>query len=279
MAKTYTDILTPVGRIVWGDAHKSQERTPKNGGENYQEYAIGLAIPKGPEGHWSQTEWGAKIWAAGHNGYGAQADAPTFSWKIIDGDSAIPNKNGKIPREQTGYAGHWVLSFSSRNAPRLVNRDGSQEIVTAGAIKCGYYVQVFGNTSDNTTQNGPSQSPGVYLNPSIISLQAYGDEIRSVPAVNPSAVGFGAAPLPAGASSTPIGGGMLPPAPSAPAPVVVTPNHAFAAGPATPPPPTAPVPAVPAKNMLPAANGVPYEQYMAAGWTDAQLIQHGYMAA
>jgi len=31
--------------------------------------------------------------------------------------------------------------------------------------------------------------------------------------------------------------------------------------------------------MLPAANGATYEQMIAAGWTDAMLIQHGMMAA
>jgi hypothetical protein len=31
--------------------------------------------------------------------------------------------------------------------------------------------------------------------------------------------------------------------------------------------------------MLPAANGVSYEQYIAAGWNDVLLVQNGMMAA
>lgn len=68
------------------------------------------------------------------------------------------------------------------------------------------------------------------------------------------------------------------PTPAAPAPIVaappalpVTPNPAILAVPAAP--------AAPARVMLPAANGATYEQLIAAGWTDAQLVQHGMMAA
>lgn len=53
------------------------------------------------------------------------------------------------------------------------------------------------------------------------------------------------------------GAGGPPPAPAAPAP-------------APPPVPVGPV-------MLPAANGVPYASYIAQGWTDDQLRQHGMM--
>lgn len=33
----------------------------------------------------------------------------------------------------------------------------------------------------------------------------------------------------------------------------------------------------PTKVMTAAANGVSYDQYIAAGWTDAQLLEHGLM--
>lgn len=35
--------------------------------------------------------------------------------------------------------------------------------------------------------------------------------------------------------------------------------------------------AEPTKVMTPAAQGVTYDAYRAAGWTDAQLVEHGYM--
>lgn len=40
-----------------------------------------------------------------------------------------------------------------------------------------------------------------------------------------------------------------------------------------------PAPAAPVRNMLPAANGVSYDAYIAAGWTDDALVQNGMMAA
>jgi hypothetical protein len=43
-------------------------------------------------------------------------------------------------------------------------------------------------------------------------------------------------------------------------------------------PPVAPVPAGPVHTMLPAANGATYEAMIAAGWSDALLVQHGMMA-
>lgn len=61
------------------------------------------------------------------------------------------------------------------------------------------------------------------------------------------------------------------------------------AGPAAPPayaPPPAPVaapplgpPAVPGPVMLPAANGMTYEQYKTAGWSDEQMVAAGVMRA
>jgi hypothetical protein len=55
-----------------------------------------------------------------------------------------------------------------------------------------------------------------------------------------------------------------------PAAVEVVPATAFL----SPPPP--PPPAAPVRVMTATAQG-PYEGYIAAGWTDALLIQHGYM--
>jgi len=68
--------------------------------------------------------------------------------------------------------------------------------------------------------------------------------------------------------------------PGVPAPA---PNVAFVAGAvAAPPVPTAPsVPVAPVKTMTAkaAAEGLTYEAMLAANWTDALMIQHGYLAA
>lgn len=87
--------------------------------------------------------------------------------------------------------------------------------------------------------------------------------VAGAPAGYPNAApgaGVGPAPVGApvgasGATTAPVGA-----APSAPAPAY----SGFMGG--------APV-------MLPAANGVPYEQFIAQGWTEAAMIQEGFMAA
>lgn len=293
-----TDLLTPVGRLVMGSLYKPQTTdlegrplTIKSGpqaGQPRVDYFFALAVPKGAEQHWSQTEWGAKIWAAGHNGFPqGQANAPTFAWKVVDGDSQVPNRQGRKPCDREGYPGHWVLSFSSGFAPKIYTADGSQPFAEPDAVKLGYYVQVFGSVDDN----GSLQQPGVFLNHGMIAFAGYGQEIILGP--DATAVGFGqGVALPPGASATPVGGMSQPPAvPGAPmpspvappapvppapaAPIQVTPNPGFLN---VPPVPAAPI-APPARQMTAKAAGSSYEQMIGAGWTDALLIQEGMMQA
>jgi hypothetical protein len=70
-----------------------------------------------------------------------------------------------------------------------------------------------------------------------------------------------------------------PAAPPAPPPAPAAPPYDGYMG-APPPAPAAlpPPPPAPARVMLPAANGATYDQLVAAGWTDALLVQHGMMA-
>lgn len=298
MAQERVKLLTPVGRMVWGNLYEPRTKDAEgnaltvksgpNAGQPRVDYSFGIAIPKQGEQHWSQTPWGALIWNAGHAAFPqGQGNAPTFAWKVTDGDSAVPNRKGRAPNTQEGYPGHWVISFSSGLLPRLVNRDGSQSLTEAGAIKAGYYIQVYGNV----VGNGSSQQPGVFMSAEIVSMQAFGEEIRT--GTDAATVGFGGGALPAGASMTPPAGMVQPPAtpaaptaqapvyqqPAAPVPVQqVTPNHAFA-NPAPPVVPSAPAaPTAPApRQMTASAGGIPYESWVASGWSDAQLIQAGHM--
>lgn len=282
------DWTTPVGRLVGGSVYEpvttDYEGRPLVGKDKVTprvDYTFGVAIPKtAGVTHWSQEAWGAPIWKLANDEFkNGETQRHDFSSKIIDGDSQIPNKRGKKPCDNEGYKGHWVVWFSGGYAPKVYNADGSQQIVEPNAIKRGYYVQVFGNTSDNK----PSQTAGLYMNHTYVALSAYGEEISSAPDV--SAAGFGAAPLPAGASTTPVA--QFAPQPTAsvpPAPPVATPPVA----PPAPPVAVAPNPAIlnagvppapTARQMTALANGATYEQMIALGWTDAQLIQNGYMLA
>lgn len=292
------NLTTPVGRIVQGELWKAQpvtdQRTnlPKLGSDNQPlvQHFFALAIPKTPgHTHWAQTEWGQKIWAEGNRAHPNFAPHPTFSWKIEDGDSQVPNKKGKKNADRVGFPGNWILKLRSGFPPKGYNADGSAAL-PAESFKCGYFAQVNINVAGNT-----GDSPGVYLNPIMVALAGYGEEIVSGPDVAEAGFGQGVQ-LPPGASTTPVGGFAPPLAPAAPAYVqpgmppaqpyppigaptanhsspVAAPNPAFLG---VPPPPVAP-PAPPARAMTAKAGGASYEQLVQAGWNDALLVQHGMM--
>lgn len=319
--KTPHYFTTPPGRFVNGNLYVPQTKDAdgkpllvKNGpntGQPTQKYYIAVALPKVPGQHWANyprdprrpdvESWGEAIWKAGHEAFGPAAQSPAFAWKVSDGDSVIPNKKNRKPVDNEGWAGHWVLHCSGSFAPKCYNGDGSAVLLEKDAIKPGYYVQVAGNVAGNAS----GQNPGVFVNPSMVSLQAFGAEIVSGP--DASQVGFGGAPLPVGASATPVGAAFAPappgtppmppaghpvhaPMPGSPTPpppaatTAVAPHPAFLGTPPAPPvapfPPAAPPapPAAPVRQMLPAAGAHTYEALIAAGWTDASLRASGMMA-
>jgi hypothetical protein len=284
-------ITTPVGRLVQGSLYKGNDtdangsplvvKTGPNVGQARTEFYFAVAIPKGQEQHWNQTEWGRQIWdEAAKSWPNGEYERPDFSWKIVDGDSQVPNKKNVKPCDVQGFAGHWVMKFSSGFAPQIFNADGSQQLVEEGAVKLGYYVQVNGSANSN----GNAQNPGMYLNHSMVAFSAYGDEIRVGP--DAASVGFGGQPLPAGASSAPTGGGSFNPAaptPAAAAPAaapVAAPAAAPVVAPVTPPPNPAILnaPGGAEPQLTAKAAGHTYQQLLEAGWTDDTLRQHGYLA-
>ena len=297
---TQIRVLFPTGRLVQGSLTKAQDKdqdgkpllakSGPNIGKPTVKYFFAVAIEKTPgHTHWATTEWGAKIWALGHTLWPqGQAKAPTFAWKIEDGDSEIPNTKGKKNIDRPGFAGHWVVNFSSGYAPRVYNSNGSQALDAdaVAAIKLGFFIQVEATVDSNRSD----QKPGLYINHSLVAFQGYGPEIVVGP--DAAAVGFGSAPAPKGMSAAPVGGmSAAPPPPAAPvapvaaapvgyapvaaapAPVAVVPQPSMIA----PPPAVAPPPAPVGPQMTAKANGATYEAMLAAGWTDALLRQHGYV--
>ena len=343
------NITSPVGRIVMGSLYDPSTtdaegkplvvKTGPNAGQPRVNYFFALAIPKGPEPHWAHTPWGQQIWNVGNQAFPNAAQSPAFAWKIEDGDSQIPNKKGRKPCQNEGWPGHWILKFSGGFAPKVYQQEGAGyvQVTQKDFCKPGYFVEV----AFSVEGNGSQSQPGVYLNHSMVCFRAYGQEITFGPDV--ASAGFGAAPLPVGASMTPPPGaipmpqapaaaptgyapppapgvmpaapagyapppapGVMPaaaptmplppglpqvpgvapaplpqggfapmpsaPAPGAPAPIPVTPNPGFVQ---VPPP----APAAPVRQMTAAAQGIPYESYVAQGWTDAQLVQNGLMLA
>lgn len=328
------NITSPVGRIVMGSLYDPSTtdaegkplvvKTGPNAGQPRVNYFFALAIPKGAEPHWAHTPWGQQIWNVGNQAFPNAAQSPAFAWKIEDGDSQIPNKKGRKPCDNEGWRGHWILKFSGGFAPKVYQQEGAgyAQVMQKDFCKPGFFVEV----AFSVEGNGSQSQPGVYLNHSMVCFRAYGQEITFGPDV--ASAGFGAAPLPAGASMTPPAGaipmpqapaaapagyapppapGVMPaaaptmplppglpqvpgvapaplpqggfapmpsaPAPGAPAPIPVTPNPGFVQ---VPPPPA---PVAPVRQMTAAAQGVTYEAYVAAGWSDAQLVQNGLMLA
>lgn len=295
------NITSPVGRIVNGSLYDPETtdfdgkpliiKTGPNAGLARKDFRFALAIPKGAERHWAETSWGQKIWAIGHAAYPQQAGLPGFAWKVIDGDDTTPSMKskppGKRPCDNEGYKGNWIIRFSGGFAPKIYQQEGSGlvQVMQPDFVKAGYFVEVF-----FTVEGNSGQSPGVYINHSMICFRAFGPEITFGPDVG--SAGFGAAPLPPGASATPLAStAPMPQAPQAPAaalapayspppPVPVTPNTGFVQMPppaAAPPPPS--IPAINAKQMTALAGATTYAAYIAAGWTDAQLVQNGLMLA
>lgn len=278
------DILFPPGRMIGGNLDKLYPRTEANGqpklgkdGNPEMECAFGVAIPKAGETAWQQTPWGATIYHTGAAAHPNLVASPSFSWKITDGDSTLPNKRGKRPCDQAGHVGNWVIWFKQGWLPKRCNADGSVELPD-GSIVAGYYVQVFGSVAGNKLV--PNGTPGVYLNPIAVALLGEGDKIATD--VDTKAVGFGAAALPVGArpvaavapqfaAAPNAGGGYQAPAPASPATANVppiVPNHAILSIP--PAPPAGP-------QMTAEAAGVPYASFIAQGWTDDALRAQGYM--
>ncbi len=303
-----TNFTTPVGRLLMGSLYKPQttdaegkplvNKSGPNIGQAKVVYFFAVGFNKGTETHWSQTPWGQVIWKAGHEAFPNVASSPHFAWKVVDGDSQIPNRNGKKPCDREDYPGKWVVSFSSGFAPKIYNKDGSSPLLEPDAVKLGYYVQVNADVDGN----GSQQQPGVFVNHAMVALSAYGEEISVGP--DPTSAGFGAAALPAGALATPAAS-FVPPAAApaqAPAPAYApppgpalqpppnpAPAYAPPPGPALQPPPNpailqippvpvaAPPPAPPMHQMTAKAGASTYEQWLAQGWTDDGLRQHGYM--
>jgi hypothetical protein len=312
----------PVGRMVAGNLYTPNTKdfdgkpltikTGANAGQARVNYFLGFAVKKMGETHWAYTPWGAKIWAVGNQSFPQAAQRPDFAWKIEDGDSQILNKRGRKPCDNEGWPGHWILRLSGGFAPKIYRQEagGYVQVTEPNYIKPGYFLEASFGVEGNANQN----NPGVYLNLQMVCFRAFGPEIVFGP--NVEEAGFGQAPLPAGASMTPLAAAIPPPGappappvppyagmpqswpagspgtPPAPAPIPVMPNPGFVQMPPPPnptgngaPSPVNGAPAPPSANayvsngpkMTDQAKGVSHEAYIAAGWTDAQLIANGLM--
>lgn len=208
----------PAGRMVQGDLYKAndtdfvtrQKRVYPAGhrlaGQPKITYFFALAVKKNGEQHWAQTPWGQQIyqftqqaWPVDPRTGVSPIQRPDFAWKIEDGDSTVPNKNNRINARTEGFAGCWIISFSSVYPPKIITTDFAP-ITEPNAVKRGFWIEPVGTVDTNESQG----NPGIYINGEFVMFRAIDKEISGM--VDPRSIqGFGQSALPAGI--TPVGAG------------------------------------------------------------------------
>lgn len=295
--------VMPTGRIVAGHPLVAQQVKDNHGaakigkdGQPMYQYYFGYAIPKQGEQHWSQTAWGQLIYNEGAQAFQrGEYQSPTFAWKITDGDSPIPNKKGKIPNQQEGYAGHWILNLST-SLPFACYKLNSQfgtltECTSDKDFKRGDYGRVTIVVKGNADANGNAQTPGVYLNPvafcmdkegtaivgdsvyNVDATAAFGGTVQAAPQMQ--APNMGVPPMqqmqpPAAPQmQAPVNQQMQPPAAGVPP---TTPNMGVPPNTSYMQPPAAPQAQVQAEVKY-TLNGATYSEaeLKANGWNDVQI--------
>lgn len=317
-------ILFPPGRLVQGSLYNGQDKdlqgnplttkTGANAGKPTVRYYFAVAIQKTQAQWWSEV-WGSQILAIANAAWPqGQTQSPNFAWKIEDGDSQIPNQNGRKNADREGHAGCWIIKFSSSFPVKVFDAQGNP-MLQPDLVKPGFWVEVLGTVESNSN----AQKPGIYMNHNMVAFRAPDKEIISGP--DPRAVGFGRAALPPGVTAAPAGSAAFPahtpgvptpavpmgapapatpapaayvpagvPAAAAPAPVAVAPHAGFIAPPvagATPaaapmaPAPASAAPPAPAPAAAPDPLGAPAGYRMAnpAGARYESYRQNGWVDA
>ena len=300
-------LVTNSGRLVAGEPFKPNDkdaegkqlvyRSGDNKGQPRKEWYVALAIPKSDEIGWN-TIWG-KIVEVARTGFphlfaaDGSCLAPKFAYKVMDGDSTVPNTKGVKPCDREGYPGHWVLNFSNGYAPKVLMQLPGQAMRELAAPEAGVHRGCFARVAFEVRGNESTQNPGVFLNQTMIQIVGYGPEIRF--GADPSQVfGDAAVTLPAGASVTPVVSGPAPapgataaqtgappvpgatvaapaaPGPSAPA-TVAPPVPGFSNGPGAAPGAAPAPPAAEPTRITPDGRTWKEADLRAAGWNDEQL--------
>lgn len=224
MAKV--EFLTPVGRLVSGDAWKPQTtdmqgqplkiKSGPNAGQPGQRYVLNIAVAKNdPElgTYYALLMKAAReAWPQFFNGAPGpdgqpQCTHPQFALKLMDGDGV--DGNGKPNNQKEGHAGHWIIKTSSSYAPRCFYKDryaAQDEIKDPSLLVRGDYVRISGTLEGN---NQPTK-PGMYVNCGMVALWAKGTPIVSGPDAATAFGGAAAGVLPAGAFALPAAGPAMP---------------------------------------------------------------------
>ena len=285
MTQDIQRIWTPVGRLVMGHTHtgytKDAEGRPlvsKKTGEPRTDYFAAIAIDKNdptwPDFHRSILSTAKESFPNFFQG--DQCIYPAFAFKIIDGDSTTPNRAGKVPCEQPGYKGCWIVSMSSGFPSPTVADGGNRQVLDKEEIKLGYYIRAMVSIRGN----GSTNQPGIFINHSVFELVGYGPVInRGLDASAAAKAAPAPAYIPPGMTAAPVAAPDSGPYDAAPA-GVGTPAPAFVPPQGPPPGPAPqggpPVPPAPDTSfgVLFDVQGQGYtrEQLEANGWSEAQIL-------
>lgn len=245
-------------------AHLFQPRQPANGGD--PKFSGVLLLP--PNDPQISTIWQAQEtaklnqWPSGN--VPANAD-----FCFSDYDTKFRGKDYYDSR----FSGYWALSFSAKAEDRPVIVDHNrQQVIDPSTVFAGQIVYVHVGISAYAKGTGGVGSwiNGVMTTPEICQF----GRLDGRPSVDQMFQNVGA---PVGApAAAPMAAPAAAPAyapPAAPA----APMAAPAVAPAYAPPAPPAAPAAPVRQMTAAANGVTYEAYKAAGWSDEALVSNGLM--
>lgn len=216
------------------------------------------------------------------NMWNDNATAVEIAYKGASGIASLQQAVGVFQCQTTAQLHGIPLKLKIKLRPAGPGGDGKHYEASNEVVK---HASINADVGDDGSSASVPGAPGGALPP----WAASGAPVAAAPA------GFPPAPAqaPPGAVAPPVGAaqpweqpGAPAAAPAAAAPVAGAPPWLAGAGaaPAPPapvaPPVLVPPPAMPAgPTMLPASNGIPYEEYRKQGWTDELLVAHGMMVA
>lgn len=294
--------VTGVGRIVQGDLdtlsnldfQTGKPRVNSDGSEKKPENFYAIAFPKlingQPNPDWARVKAyldsvARRDWPTFFPNGATQCVNPNFHFKITDGDGY--DKSGVHNATKEGFAGHWVLRFSSQFLPKRFYQGqtrADQEITQPGVIKRGDWVRVLFTAAGN----GSTQSPGLFVRGSAVELFFEGKAIVSAASGPDAATGLSSGPaaafVPEGATVVQAPANAMPAAPVAP----VQPAPVVQAAPAPvesytgyiPAPPVEAAPAVPAApSAFPPAGWTQHPQNPAYWFMGTEVITEAELRA
>jgi len=180
------------GRIVWGNGSSLFEGKQKTDyttnapvlaadGTPVIEYGFGLAIPKIDPATGQHSAEFTNAWNALHQEaftlFPSGQIPPGFAMKFKDGDTV--DHNGKPFADREGYAGHIVLTCTTRIPIKWFKFEGGNNIMVNTGIKVGDYVNVQLNVKAHPAKG--TGKAGLYVNPQAVQLIQQGKEIINAP--------------------------------------------------------------------------------------------------